>query len=61
MLAPTFSPNLKSGISLLAAIRGIATLGLNIYWFFCYVHLGQKLSAPEAALHPSRKEVIQIL
>jgi hypothetical protein len=61
ILDPTLNLNLKSGIGLLSVIGGIAALGLSIYWFFRYVHLGQQLSAPEPALHPSRKEIIQVL
>jgi hypothetical protein len=53
--------NLKSGIGLLSVIGGITALGLSIYWFFRYVHLGQQLEASEPALHPSRKEIIQVL
>jgi len=61
ILSPNLNLNLKSGIGLLSAIGGIAALGLSIYWFFRYVHLGQQLSAPEPALHPSRKKIIQVL
>ncbi|MCG6133368.1 MAG: DUF3611 family protein [Nostoc sp. LLA-1] len=61
ILDPSLNLNLKSGIGLLSVIGGIAALGLSIYWFFRYVHLGQQLSAPEPALHPSRKEIIQVL
>ena len=61
ILDPNLNLNLKSGIGLLSVIGGIAALGFSIYWFFRYVHLGQQLSAPEPALHPSRKEIIQVL
>ena len=41
-------------------IEGIAALGLSIYWLLRYVHL-EKNSGPEPALHPSGKEIIQLL
>lgn len=61
ILDPTLNLGLKSGISLLSVIGGIAALCLSIYWFFRYVRLGKRLEAPEPALHPNRKEILQIL
>ncbi len=61
ILDPTLNLGLKSGVSLLSVLGGIAALGLSIYWFFRYVRLGKRLEAPEPALHPNRKEIVQIL
>ncbi len=61
MLDPNLNLSLKSGLGLLSVIGGITALGFSVYWFFRYVRLGQQLAAPEPALHPSRKETIQVL
>lgn len=61
ILDPMLNLNLKSGISLLSVVGGIAILSFSVYWCFRYVHLGQQLKDPELDLHPSRKETVQIL
>jgi hypothetical protein len=61
LLDPTLNLGLKSGISLLSVLGGIAALGLSIYWFFRYTRLGKRLKVQEPALHPNREEIVQIL
>lgn len=58
---PNFNLNLKSGLSLFAAIGGIATLGLSTYWFFRYADLSKQLRGADPDLHPSREKTIQVL
>ena len=60
-LDPNLNLNLKSGIGLLSVLGGMAALSFSLYWCFRYVRLGRKLDAPESALHPSRKETIEVL
>jgi len=55
----TSSPVVGFGIFL--AVVGILVLGFRVYWAFRYRRLAKRLQAPSPSLHPSKKDIIQVL